>query len=282
MGDLFDRRAQLQMGTIVVTGLRIQFKVEKHDTTVPSTATITVWNLARTTRDKIAASSQPVILAAGYGEDIDQLFNGDVPDYGISVSRNGPDWLTTFKVGDGLRCYQTDRVQIPLPANMRVQDALAEVLKQIKSADSTKAIASLQKMNIQSQFQQLLNHSVASGRVMDEANRIAHSVGMKVNIVDGQVEVTKLTEDSPNGAEPEDLVPFLSPETGLISAPEATGKKKFIKFKCLLRPWIRPMRRVKVSWSVRPKGLFVRAKRVTHTGDTRGQEWYTEVEGEAL
>ena len=282
MGELFDRQVQLQMATVVVTGLRVQFKIEKNDQATPSHASITVWNLARKTRDTLSRMDVPVILMAGYGKDIEQIFYGDIAPLGISVVRNGPDWLTTFKAGDGLKCYQTDRIQMAFPANMSVKDAIGQILQQVRSADVSKTIASLKKQAVVGNFQQLLNSSVASGRAMDEANRLANSIGMKAIIIDGEVKLVKQYETSANGEESAEIIPYLTPQTGLIGSPEAMGAKKFIKFKCLLRPWIRPTKRVKVAWSIHPDGMLIHAARVTHTGDTRGQEWYTEVEGVAL
>lgn len=277
MSELFNRQATVQMGTVFVDGLRVQFKVEKQDQVVPSHAEVTVWNLARETRAKMVGQTVPLVLSAGYEGGVEQLFNGDVMPLGVSVSRNGPDWLTTFKVGDGLLSYQTDRVQIPIAANTSITDALKQTLGALKNIDVKKTISDLVsgKVTVEGTFQQFTKGSAVSGRAIDEANRLANAIGYKLSVTDGQLEMRKF------GAFAAEFVPDLSPETGLIGSPEVT-KERFIKFRALLRPKIKPGRRVRVTSASHPTGLYIVARRVTHVGDTRGQEWYTDVEGQAL
>jgi hypothetical protein len=283
MGELFNRACTVQMGTVLVSGLRTQFKIEKTEQVTPSSAEITVWNLKRATRARMIQQSVPLVLMAGYGKDLGLLFNGDVAPSGIGVMRSGPDWLTTFKVADGLLSYQTDRVQISIPRNQTVQQVLTQALQQFRNLNVQQTLANLRSgaTPIAGTFQQFLNGSAVSGRGLDEVQRICKSVGLRCTVVDGQLEIFPDTPTSQSGAYPGETIPDLTPQTGLIGSPEPT-KNAFIKFRCLLRPEIKPLRRVRVVWSVHPEGLYVRAAKVTHLGDTRGQEWYTDVEGTAL
>ena len=297
MGELFNRQCIVQMGTVLVNGLRVQFKIDKHDAAVPSSAEISVWNLARETRARIVAQSEltvmrnnknfpggiPVILMAGYGTDLSQLFNGDIMPYGLSIVRSGPDWLTKFKVGDGMLSYQTDRVQASVPKGSSIKQIILQLLKCFHGVDTKKVFVDIMsgKIPLTGAFQQLFNAGALSGRAMDEMNRLLARQGLKCTVVDGSLEFTPLDPAAKSLAWPADLIPDLTPRTGLIGSPEA-AKDKFIKFRCLLRPAIKPNRMVRVVWSEHPAGLYIRAQKITHTGDTRGQEWYTDVEGKAV
>ena len=284
MNELFNRQCQVQMGAILVSGLRVQFKIEKKAHKIPAKADISVWNLSRHTRAAMTALPVPLILQAGYGARLQQLFNGDVAQSGISVVRNGPDFLTTFKVGDGLRCFQTERCQIPVPQNANIKDVATQLLGMLKGVDAKKAIAQITSGEIamDGPFQQLVGGSAVSGMSIEEIDRILKPTGKKVVITDGVVEIMPLGDSPLTAAEfPQDLIPDLEPTTGLIGSPEAV-KDKFTKLRCLLRPEIKPGRKFRVVWSKHPEGLFLRAENVTHTGDTRGQEWYTDVEAKAL
>ena len=281
---LFDRQCTVQMGTVKVDKLRVQFKIEKQETELPGTAEIKVWNLSRDTRNKMVSQGiVPVILMAGYAGNLGLLFNGDILPSGIGVERSGPDWITEFKVGDGLLSHQTDRIQMPFSKGTAIKDVLAGIIGQFKGIDTKQALADLKsgKIPLGGMQQQLQNGTVASGRSIDELKKWCKTQGIACTVVDGHLELAPDSETSTGGAWPQELVPDLTPKTGLIGSPEPT-KDRFVKLKCLLRPEIKPNRRIKVSWSIHPMGLFVRALKVTHTGDTRGQEWYTEVEGRAL
>jgi hypothetical protein len=272
------------MGAIQVSGLRVQFKIENSDQNHPNGASITVWNLSRKTRAAMVLLPVPLILKAGYGSDIEQIFYGDVATNGISVVRNGPDWLTTFKVGDGLKGYRTERCQVPFPKNMNFKDALLGIIGQMTSVDTKKIAADLAsgKFTPQNAFQQIVGGGAASGRTMDELNRVARSGGFKAQVTDGALELLPLADTPATRTQwPTDFVPDLGPKSGLIGSPEAV-KDGFTKLRCLLRPKIKPGRQIHVKWSVQPLGLWIRVARVTHTGDTRGLEWYTDVEGKTM
>lgn len=286
MNELFNRACTIAMGPIEITGLRTQFKIERSDTKTIAHAEITVWNLSRETRNNMAKLPVPVTLKAGYGFDLEQIFSGDIAPTGISVTRSGPDWLTTFKVGDGLKCHQTERVQLPLPQGMPVQQALIQAIGMLQNVDTKKVLAALSgnTITLEGAFQQIVGGSALSGRALDEIDRLARSAKKKVVIVDGELQLQP-TDDSiaaVSGTQyPTDFVPELTPQTGLIGSPEAV-KDDFTKFRCLLRPKIKPGLPVHVVWSIQPLGIWLRAKRVTHIGDTRGQEWYTDVEGTTI
>jgi hypothetical protein len=106
---------------------------------------------------------------------------------------------------------------------------------------------------------------------MPELQKLGASIGYDVHIHDGKLEMIK------RKGYVSELVPYLTAKTGLIGSPEP-GKDGVLKFKSLLQPKIKIFRRVKIE-AESVKGTYI-IKKITHTGDTHGQEWYTECEGE--
>lgn len=116
-----------------VPQLRVNFRVRKTLSAEPNRATVTVWNLRKTTRDAIAGSARRVVtwaddvatpfvkvdgrllpgdpvtldtqngvahmlLEAGYGAVMAQIFGGAATT--VRNRRRGPDWHTTMHAGE--------------------------------------------------------------------------------------------------------------------------------------------------------------------------------------
>ncbi len=270
----FGRRARLTLGETQVEGLRISFKIDRTDEPTPDTAEISVWNLAETTREGLTSSrSLPVTLEAGYGT-LQLLFLGDIMENGVTTARKGPDWITTLRTGDGLSCHRTNRVTHNIPKGMPINQAVVGLLQKMSGVDVTNAIAQVNAglpglVSARPSY----NGTVLQGSALQELNKFVRAFGYRVIVVHGKVEFHQITGTYSDGT-----VPSLSPTSGLLGAPVAT-QDGFIQFRCFLRPEIAPKRQVQVIWSQVPLGLFIVARKITHTGDTRSAEWYTEVEG---
>lgn len=269
--------ARLTMGTTQVQRLRIQFKIERTDEPSPDTAEISVWNLAETTREALTASrAVPLRLEAGYGT-LQLLFLGDIAANGVTIARKGPDWITTFKAGDGLNAHRTNRVQHSIPKGQPISAAITGLLQKVTGVDITNAIAQVNAgLPGIATARPVYNGTVLHGSALQELNRFVRAFGYRVLVVHGKLEFHQITGTYSDGT-----VPSLSPASGLLGAPVIT-QDGFLQFRCFLRPEIAPKRQVQVIWSQAPAGLFVVAKKITHTGDNRGQEWYTEIEGNKL
>ena len=279
--EQFNRVCIVQMGTVQVQGLRTQFKVVKNNDEAPNTAEISVWNLAETTRQAIltfanSVGNVPVILQAGYGTPLaaQVLFAGDILPYGLSITRNGPDWLMTFKAGDGLSSYRSDRISLKAPPGMSASALIQQIMGQFKGIDTKDAMAKIGGM-LTGGVQQFTKGTVVTGGAMQELNRLLKSYKVRATCQDGKLDVAPI-DSYVAGAS----APSLSSATGLLGSP-TPGKDRFVKFKCWLRPEIKVWRQVFVTAGSPPKTTILTAHKVEHTGDTRGPPWYTEVEGKA-
>ena len=113
------------------------------------------------------------------------------------------------------------------------------------------------------------------GSAADELTRLLAPYGYGWSIQNGRLQVLKDDEVDTSRA----LV--ISQETGLlgspeVGAPEKDGKPPTLTIRTLLYPQVNPGQMLSVQ-SRAINGIY-RAERVTHTGDSHGDEWFTEIE----
>lgn len=288
MAKLFRRRCRLVVAaplasdykttaaqTVDITsgndGLRVQFKIEKTLDKSPNTSEIKVTNLSDTSRASFSDKGARVVLLAGYEDTIAQVFFGDART--IDHARDERDWVTTIRCGDGERGYQFARVNASFAGGSKLFDVIGVAAQKI-GVDFGSVTQKLG--NDPTEF---VNGYVMSGRASKELDRVLIAAGYEWSIQDGRLQVLK-----PGEANTERVV-VLGPETGLIGSPAIGSAEKkagapVLKFKALLSPDLRPGCRVEFT-SARHQGMH-RVTKVTHTGDTRGDDWYTEGEAELL
>lgn len=266
--ELYGRRAVLTVGTTQIDGLRVIFKVNQGDKPEPNGSEISVYNLSETTRGKIQDQTLPVVLEAGYQDNISQIFAGDIRKDGVSSRRMGPDWVTTFKSLDGGEAFINSRIQESFKAGTKLGPVLKK-LAQSAGVGIGNALDKLAAGDPTGALTEFTEGVTLSGRNSREMERIFRSVGYDYSVQDGQLQVTEI------GKATDQTAVLLSAATGLIDSPEA-GAKGLTKMRSLLQPIIRPRRKIKLE-TVELNGFYV-ARRVLHTGDTHGQPWYSEVE----
>jgi hypothetical protein len=261
MGDLFGRVAWLQMGTVLVHNLRVSFIIDKSAEPEPNTAEITVWNLARNTRSLLKEQIPLYVkLVAGYVGNESQMFEGDIAPDGISSVKDGTEWVTTFRGGDGLEAYRTARIQ----ESFKKGTAIVPIIK--KAAQSMgvgigNAIEKISQGDVSGALTEMVEGATMSGPTPRELDRLLASTGYTWSIQDGKLQIVE--KDGRIYRE----VPHLTPDTGLIGSPEP-GADGFTKFRSL-----------KLETSTY-NGLYVLHK-VRHNGDTHGANWFSDCEAKA-
>jgi len=262
--ELFDRSSQVVFGPIgqngkLVSGLRVKFKVEKTSESAPNKANISIWNL---TLDSRTLSEQPgniITLSAGYGGQLENVFVGDVQR--ALTSESGSDWVTDFECGDGENAYRDKNVDVSFGPGTGLSQILSTVGGKF-------GLGAGEQSGIPNKSFQ--NGFVASGSIRSVLDQLTEGYDLEWSIQDGQLQIIKkkstLSEESV----------LLSAATGMISSPKK--KDKGLEIKSLLQPKFKPGKAVVVE-SKFIKGTF-RILKVTHEGDTHGQEWYSTLEVE--
>lgn len=283
MTQLFARRCVVQIGkpppnnyvqvvpdALKIEGLRTTFKLTLDDKPEPNNAEIAVWNLSPDSRGAMQGKGFRVILAAGYEEDTEQIFSGDVRRF--DHQRVGPDWVTKLDIGDGERAFRFARMSESYGAGTPINEVVKRAIKALQ-VDSGNALQKIQ--NVVGEF---ATGYVAHGRASLELTRLLTPQGFTWSMQNGRLQILG------PGDYTDEVGPLISPDTGMIGTPEVgspeeKGKPAQLKVKSLLLPRMRPGQRFELR-SAAKSGTF-RARKVVHSGDTAGQDWYTEIEANA-
>lgn len=262
--------------SIVITDLRIKFKVDKHTGKEPNTCEITITNLAQRTRVAVQQKPLQVRLDAGYEGNLRRLFIGDLL-YAYS-ERVGASWNTVLQVGDGARAYQYARVNRSLGPATAMQ-----ALQQISTSLGLPLPSNIQ--NAPELLKQYASGISLEGPAQRELDRVLTATGFEWSIQDGRLQILRPTDTRADEAILLSSGSDGGPRSGMIGspsfgAPTNDGKPPVLKVKNQLYPEVTPGGRIKVV-SQYITGVF-RVEKNVSTGDTRGKEWYSEIESRAV
>lgn len=302
---LFNRVASLVVGKsgkdgILIEKLRISFSIEKSLTETLNTSTIKVYNLAPTSRKLVESPNNAVILKAGYADDQGAvtIFVGIVRR-SLTV-REGPDWVTELELDDGLIAYRDSKQSTSFQPGASGIDVLRQVAAKFD----------LPVMRLPDGLADKIYPNGFSfvGRVRDAMNKVCNYLGCEWSIQNQEIQVLK------KGGSRERTALVISQDTGMVGSPELEAKtmsdklaaKQGIttnsdgvvtrqsdkltvsgkpakerlevqgyKVNMLLQPTTMPGDVVKLE----AEGInnFFKVEKVTHQGDTHGNEWVTEI-----
>ncbi len=276
---LFQRVVRVLVGSLLVEGLRVQFKVKKTTAITPNECELQIYNLSQKSRAGLQAKGIKIVVEAGYQDHASRIFSGD--SRYIDHKHNGPDWVTKVQCGDGERAYRYVKVN----ESFKPGTTVASVFYRMAVAtglDVSQAVE-LVGNEITEQFTQGYS---TYGRVSEEIDRLLQGRGLEWSIQDGKLQVTRVGQPVKGSAV------LLSASTGMIGSPAhgspefadktqgtpIPGQKKpqVLKVKSLLQPGIVPGGLIRLD-SLEIKGDF-RVQSVLHTGDTFGGDFYTEAD----
>lgn len=269
---------------------RIAFEINKTVDAVPNNAVIRIFNLTADNELRIRDEFNEVVLNAGYVDAPKLLFRGSIIN--VSRYRDGTDRIVEIQAGDGDRDYRTATVQATLAAGTKNAQVIDRVLQSFK--DTIRGAISIPEIA-------RLRGKVLSGNTRDILDALAVDTGSHWSIQDGTLQVISANDVKPG------IAVVITSETGMIGAPERNDRG--VGVRTLLNPEIgingaikldnngirkkiefartlalsRETRETVSKPPVRldPDGIY-KVIRVKHTGDTRGAEWYSDVEAIGL
>lgn len=261
--ELFNRKASFTFGLPgklgkSFDGFRIKFKIIKTSDSSPNKSNIQIYNMTKETRALTEKKGLVFILKAGYETSEEKIFSGDVAR--AITELDGPDYVTTFEAGDGEKAFQTARLEKSFQEGSDIKDIFAEVIGSL--GQTIKDVTSIKSQKIN-------NGVTLSGLSRNHMNELAEKHGLEWSIQDGGVQVLEKNKST------KETAILLNSNTGLIGVP----KKKedgSIDVVSLLQPKIKPGRLIKIESNFLT-GEYV-CRKVTHVGDTHGQEWYSQIE----
>lgn len=255
--------------TVEITGLRIQFDIEKALTKHPNKCQITISNLSRETRAIFEKQPVTISLEAGHDQVFHSLFFGDQIFARSEVK--GTDWETLAQVSDGSRAFNFTRVSKSYVRGTPVLTALRDVAAAMGQDLPRNLVVD---DVLRSQF---LTGAVVIGAARDELTRLLAPYGYRWSMQDGRIQCLREDEVADGQAI------LIQQSTGMIGSPaygtpHRNGKPPALHIKMLLYPGLKCGQRIKVV-SQTVNGLF-RIEKVTHKGDTHGPEWESLIEAQ--
>ena len=282
---IWQRRVQLLIGQddgqwLDVSELRIRFHVEQALVGKPGHAVITVNNMANDTAQRIQREGAPVILQAGHEGNAGLIFRGTA----IQIRRGRESQTDTFleiTAIDGDVAYMYATVNVSMAAGWTHTDQLKEMQKgmQAKGVDPGYTGELYQNKAVRGK--------ALFGAVRDHMHDFSVSTGTEWAINMGKMDVVPV-----GGILPDEAF-LLTPDTGLIGMP--TQSVDGIHVRALLNPCFRAGAQVKLQNSsivmaqINPAYADVtynapidldgayKIYSVSHTGDTRGNDYYTDM-----
>lgn len=277
-------------GTLDLSDFRVRFRITDPNVQSPRAAIIRISNLSEATAQGLPKTSGRVTLELGYEGLFSRIFSGDVKHR--RLGRESPtDTYADLFAEDGQRAYQQATVSKTLPANSTGKDIYNVVLEAMKPYGITAG-------NIPEAFAKAKDPraQVHFGMARDTMRRLAQSLGCTWKIQDGKLNAV------PAGEAMGDTV-ILNSETGLIGRPTQTDQG--IIGRSLLNPRIMANGKLKIDeksidgaaydftvrgavnmsepnrGTIATDGLY-KVLAVDHTGDTRGNDFYSEFTCNAL
>lgn len=263
--------------TLTVEGLRIKFEVVRTSLGYPNRGKIQIYNLSEAKIQQITQRLSKVRLFAGYNGEIPQVYEADLINF--YKTRLGVDSVFELVTGSGKRSWTSSQFSKTYNAGVAIETIIKEVVESF--IDVIPGVVVLPP-DLPTKLQPL-SLSGSSSSVMDI---LARDYNFDWNIDQNVLDVVG------RGLSSDDKTVFnINPQTGLIGAPTLT--ELGADFRILLNPEILVGREVfmdsttvqlaQAATDIRKVRTtadgFYKVKETRLIGDTRGQDWYTDIIG---
>ena len=297
--SLFGRQYNLQINTgskvIDLSDLHAVFNTTAWVNGTPKILRIRIYNLNPQTILPVQNEGGQIYLSAGYKDQYGMIFSGQIVQI-RSGREKGVDTFWDLTASDGDMFYTQGFISTSIDSS---QTSLPNRMFQIVKNTQTPTNMTLEENDIIIDTSTSTNNTLPRGRVYfgmskDHLRNVAHSVGALYEI-ENETQVKILGVDRTKQI----AVPDINYKTGLIGVPTQTVEG--IQFRMLLNPFIVQGMRIHLNShaiaykeaQVLPGGGvnpaeanvynqtstdgYYKVLYCTHTGDTRGTPWYTDV-----
>ncbi|WP_158408550.1 glycoside hydrolase family 73 protein [Desulfosporosinus fructosivorans] len=261
-----------------VSQLRITFNCVKSMQLEPQFSSIVIYNLSPKSENILIEEGFRVTVEAGYeGSQYGLIFDGDVVQ-AIRGKEDGTTYTLTLVAADADRWMSYSTLNFSMVRGQNSRNV-------IEGCASKASIPSeLGSISDSLSTSKLTRGKVIFGLTRDYIRQIAQSENATAYIDGGKVNIVK-ADDIPEGE-----IIDLSAASGLVDIPNQSDYG--ITIRCLLNPRIKCNMLVHVDntlvraqqfeqgqqvYALDPDGIY-RVIQITTIGDTRGNDWYTEVE----
>lgn len=279
---MFNRQATLKTADLEVTGLKMNFNIEKSLVGYPNLANIKVYNFSENSRNKLEEEGLKLQFFAGYEDtSVPLIFEGDIVN--VVHIKEGTEWISEIFAGDGSKLLNTSTVNKSYKAGSTVEQVYNDLIGQM---DGIKKGATEGLKNCLSGKRSLLRDLQLTGNIKDWLNKLAKDCGFEYSVNDGVIET------NPTGAPLSDVPPFIiNQKSGMIGSPERT--EVGVNVLHYLLPELKLARTIKIESindkvnvgnlffrkvpPIKNEGIY-RIDKLVHTGDTHDNLWQTQIQ----
>jgi hypothetical protein len=256
--------------------IRIEFDISKTISSSKNTASITIYNLAETTRHSIGKEFDSITLEAGYsppGEagNVGVIFKGAVRD--VEHRREGPNIKTIITCGDGDAALRRATISKSYQAGTPVKDVIEDIAKEMEAKGLSRGEFKYPEALESKTFKRPY---AACGSCSREMDIISRGNGFYWSSQNETLEV--IPSDGFVG-----MIAVISPETGMIGTPALTDNG--VRVSALLNPEIRPNRRVQIKSQTlemnAADGIY-RVSTCAYSGNNIDGEFKVDITGESI
>lgn len=296
MARQFKRFFELVIGVqggeaVSIKELQVVFNVQKSIVGYPNLLKCHIYNLAESTAQKINEEYNTIQLFAGYESEIflqnkndGLIFTGEIRN--IITYREGADLITTIYAGDGERTINESTYSKTFSEGVNFKEIFTDLGNSLKEKFKDLSIGRIDIDEIK------LGSLSLNGSIKKILDKLSEDVNANWSIQDGEFVVIK-KDDFISGQ----YIPVvqINQNTGMIGLPAITE----IGADCLslLNAKIKPHGLIQISSETflnnlsnlqfrntternLGNGIF-RVNKVIHYGETRGNNWYSQVMGQS-
>jgi hypothetical protein len=268
-----------------LSNLRFRFEVRASDVETPNTMSVRVFNPTQQTVNSIIQEFDTVTLTVGYQNgNQGTIFRGDIKQFRFGRERNVDNYIDIL-AGDGDEAYNQSVINQSFPAGTTNSQQLSALAASMNLPVATNADGFLTTGGV-----------LPRGKVMFGMARLQMAILAKSNDTRWSIQNGVLTLVPVTGYLPGEAVQINS-ASGMIGTPEQTDNG--IVIRCYINPLIKIGQRVQINnrdinqaivksqsypsytslyypATVANDG-FYRVLVAEHVGDTRDNDWYTEL-----
>lgn len=259
-----------------ISELRCTFEITKSGYAEANQSIIQIYNMNPNDENKIIKQGQRIVVEAGYvGSQYGKIFDGQIVQ-AIRSKENAVDYVLTLVAMDNDRYTAYGLINTSISANQTARDAVNVLINNAAVPTETGTIT---QMDIK-----YPRGKVLFGMSKEYLAQIAKSANASYYSEDGKVNIISLEQEAEN------RIKSYGPRNGLLGVP--SQNELGITCEVLLDPSVnintffhvdndkiagyqyqvgQPLR------GLDNEGIY-RVIRLTHVGDTRGEDWYTSIE----
>jgi len=264
---------------ITIENSKIQFEIIKSKNAKENTAKVEIYNLAPATRKLITEQDALVRIFAGYAQNkgLIEIGQGDISK--VKHNRDKTEVVTEIYIAEGLRKIRDNPISISFSSKSKLK--LANVLDNLRTKSNNQFVFRLIDVD---ESKTIDNGYSDLGSLDQILNNLAIQFRFGWSVQNGIITIKGTKKSLANE------IMLLTPKNGLILHPESVKhvsrrlekssitrqEKKVNSIQALLQPHLQVNDIIAIA-SGDLNGKY-EIQKITHKGDTRGNDWYSDME----